>query len=301
MADTNIYYGSGIGVAGNIDIGAIGLSADSRLMVKTRAGLDELKAAKRVYDGMIVYCEADETYHKCRVVWDNKFNIVSCSWTEVVIKSEEELESLITHATTAAMEFKGATATLPKNPAQGDMYKVAGENINITIDDVAAKIGDSIVYNGTQWFLIPSGDDIKNNTTYEFEGKESSSKVSFKVKPSDGTEETIYLDSYSQKEINTRLDDYVTSKSIEKTLGWITNVQSGDTPVEQANKASFADEASYAESAGSANTAGSAGTATRATQDINGNNIVDTYATKSEVAAKQDKLESGVNIKTING
>ena len=89
MADTNIFYGSGIGIAGNIDIGAIGLPADSRVMVKTFAGLNELQAAKRVYDGMIVYCEADQTYHKCRVVWDSAFNIVSCIWTEVVIQSKE--------------------------------------------------------------------------------------------------------------------------------------------------------------------------------------------------------------------
>lgn len=60
------------------------------------------------------------------------------------------------------MEFKGATATLPANPAKGDMYKVAGETIDITIDGVAAKTGDSIVYNGEEWFLIPSGDDIED-------------------------------------------------------------------------------------------------------------------------------------------
>lgn len=95
MAESNIYYGSGIGVAGNIDIGAIGKPADSRVMVKNAAGLTELQSAKRVYDGMIVYCEDTRTYHKCKVDWDSAFNIVSCSWTEVVIASEEEIKKLV--------------------------------------------------------------------------------------------------------------------------------------------------------------------------------------------------------------
>lgn len=375
MADTNIYYGSGIEVAGNIDIGAIGLSADSRLMVKTRAGLDELKAAKRVYDGMIVYCEADQTYHKCRVVWDNKFNIVSCSWTEVVIKSEEELESLITHATTAAMEFKGATATLPENPARGDMYKVAGENINITIDGVAAKIGDSVVYNGTKWFLIPSGDDddtwrpingVNNestltfkdgskldvtvatdgtitygheaitapkdkttegdkptrtyittvetdgfghitgyktateketNTTYEFFGEEESTNVGFIVIDSvTNNPNTVYLDAYSRGEIDknyaktSSLKNYATKDAVKSINAWINNVDTGDIVIPSAQHAEAAETAT---------------SASKATNDSNGNKIVDTYTTKKELVNqldnKQDKLISGQNIKTING
>ena len=93
--NSNIYYGSGISVAGNIDIGAVGKPADSRVMVKSAAGLTELQAAKRVYDGMIVYVEDTHTYHKCRVDWDDAFNITACSWTEVVIKSEEDIKNLI--------------------------------------------------------------------------------------------------------------------------------------------------------------------------------------------------------------
>lgn len=42
------------------------------------------------------------------------------------------------------------------------------------------------------------------------------------------------------------------------------------------------------------------GTATRATADASGNTITTTYATKTAVAAKQDALVSGTNIKTIN-
>lgn len=43
------------------------------------------------------------------------------------------------------------------------------------------------------------------------------------------------------------------------------------------------------------------GTASRATADASGNGISSTYATKTAVAAKQDALVSGTNIKTING
>lgn len=43
------------------------------------------------------------------------------------------------------------------------------------------------------------------------------------------------------------------------------------------------------------------GTATRATADASGNTIATTYATKTEVAGKQDALVSGTNIKTVNG
>ena len=43
------------------------------------------------------------------------------------------------------------------------------------------------------------------------------------------------------------------------------------------------------------------GTASRATADASGNTITTTYATKTAVAAKQDALVSGTNIKTVNG
>lgn len=43
------------------------------------------------------------------------------------------------------------------------------------------------------------------------------------------------------------------------------------------------------------------GTATRASADASGNGISSTYATKTEVAGKQDALVSGTNIKTVNG
>lgn len=43
------------------------------------------------------------------------------------------------------------------------------------------------------------------------------------------------------------------------------------------------------------------GTASRASADASGNGISSTYATKTAVAAKQDALVSGTNIKTVNG
>ena len=73
--------------------------------------------------------------------------------------TENELKDLIAAETTAAMEFKGAASALPENPAKGDMWKVTA---TFKIDDADAKVGDSIVYNGEEWFIIPSGDDIED-------------------------------------------------------------------------------------------------------------------------------------------
>lgn len=175
MAEKNNYYGSGIFVAGNIDIGAIGKPADSRVMVPNLNGLAELVADKRVYDGMIVYCESTKTYHKCSVEWDSSMNIISSSWKQVEIQSLEELKALIAHESTAAMEFKGtlkdgALPTLEEGVNyNGDLYKIATKNITIPAElnaeeevEVVAKPGDSIVCADGKWYLIPSGDDIEN-------------------------------------------------------------------------------------------------------------------------------------------
>ena len=176
MAEKNNYYGSGIFVAGNIDIGAIGKPADSRVMVPNPSGLAELVADKRVYDGMIVYCESTKTYHKCSVEWDSSMNITSSSWKQVEIQSLDELKALIAQESTAAMEFKGTLkdGTLPTLAEginyDGNLYKVATKEITIPAAlnaeggeaDVVAKPGDSIVCEGGKWYLIPSGDDIEN-------------------------------------------------------------------------------------------------------------------------------------------
>ena len=125
---------------------------DARLVVPSLDGLAHLITEKAAYAGMIVYVTAENKHYQVNA---------DGTYREFGITADE-LKTLIASETTAAMEFKGATATLPENPGKGDMYKVAGENINIKIDGVDAKLGDSIVYNGEQWFLIPSGDDIED-------------------------------------------------------------------------------------------------------------------------------------------
>lgn len=88
--------------------------------------------------------------------------------TYTVSLNESAIKGLIASETTAAMEFKGATATLPTGTLnKGDMYKVSGQIIVAAANDAqgtgfTAKVGDSIVYDGSKWYLIPSGDDIED-------------------------------------------------------------------------------------------------------------------------------------------
>ncbi len=128
---------------------------DSRLVIPALDGLQTLIDNKAAYEGMIAYITSEKKHYEVKTI-DGVLSYRQFGLTN------DELNELISNATTAAMEFKGVTATLPENPAKGDMYKVSGETINITIDGVAAKAGDSIVYNGEEWFLIPSGDDIED-------------------------------------------------------------------------------------------------------------------------------------------
>lgn len=88
--------------------------------------------------------------------------------TYTVSVNTDTLKALIGSETTAAMEFKGATATLPANANKGDVYK-ASDNIMVPADSDAegngftTSIGDSIVAEGDgKWYLIPSGDDIED-------------------------------------------------------------------------------------------------------------------------------------------
>ena len=82
--------------------------------------------------------------------------------------NEVTLKALIGSETTAAMEFKGATASLPESAAKGDVYK-ASDIIAVSAENdaegkgFATSGGDSIVAdeNG-KWYLIPSGDDIED-------------------------------------------------------------------------------------------------------------------------------------------
>lgn len=128
---------------------------DSRLVVPSLDGLQNYIDSAAAYEGMIAYVSSEKKHYEVKVI-EGVLSYRPFGLTEA------ELNDLITNATTAAMEFKGATTTLPENPVKGDMYKVAGENIDIEIDGVNAKLGDSIVYDGEKWFLIPSGDDIED-------------------------------------------------------------------------------------------------------------------------------------------
>ena len=88
--------------------------------------------------------------------------------TYTVSLNESAIKDLIASETTAAMEFKGATATLPTGTLnKGDMYKVSGQIVVAAANDAqgtgfTAKVGDSIVYDGSKWYYIPSGDDIED-------------------------------------------------------------------------------------------------------------------------------------------
>lgn len=126
---------------------------DSRQVVPEYDGLQALIDGNAAYEGMIVYDEGTKKTYQAQLV-DGVL-----AFREFGI-NEAELKALIASETTAAMEFKGAATALPENPSKGDFYKVT------TSFDVAegetAKVGDSIVYDGEQWFIIPSGDDIED-------------------------------------------------------------------------------------------------------------------------------------------
>lgn len=125
---------------------------DSRLVVPSLAGLQNYIDNAAAYEGMIVFDKDTKKTYQVQTI-----NGV-LSYREFGI-TENELKDLIAAETTAAMEFKGAASALPVNPAKGDMWKVAAA---FKIDDADVKIGDSIVYNGEEWFIIPSGDDIED-------------------------------------------------------------------------------------------------------------------------------------------
>lgn len=125
---------------------------DSRLVIPTLEGLQNLIDNAAAYEGLIAYISSEKKHYEVKVI-DGVLSYRPFGLTEA------ELNDLITHATTAAMEFKGAAAELPVEPSKGDFYKVTAE---FAVGEETAKFGDSIVYDGTQWFLIPSGDDIED-------------------------------------------------------------------------------------------------------------------------------------------
>ena len=125
---------------------------DSRLVVPSLAGLQNYIDNAAAYEGMIVFDKDTKRTYQVQII-----NGV-LSYREFGI-TENELKDLIAAETTAAMEFKGAASALPVNPAKGDMWKVVAA---FKVNDADVKVGDSIVYNGEEWFIIPSGDDIED-------------------------------------------------------------------------------------------------------------------------------------------
>ena len=120
---------------------------DSRMTVETYAGLAALVNGNAAYEGMRVFVETGAekgNYQYLNGEWKNEL---------------AELKTLIENTATAAMEFKGVATSLPANPSKGDMYKVTA-SFKVGEEDV--KIGDSIVYDGAVWVIIPSGDDIED-------------------------------------------------------------------------------------------------------------------------------------------
>lgn len=189
---------------------------DSRLVVPSLDGLQNYIDSAAAYEGMIVYVSSEKKHYEVKVI-EGVLSYRPFGLTDI------ELNDIITNATTAAMEFKGATATLPENPAKGDMYKVAGENINIKIDDVDAKLGDSIVYNGEQWFLIPSGDDIED-TWRPVDGVNNDATLKFA--DGDKTVAAVAADGtikYNHATVATPAD--ITAEGDEKTRTYITAVE----------------------------------------------------------------------------
>ncbi len=86
--------------------------------------------------------------------------------------------------------------------------------------------------------------------------------------------------------------DFAQRADLEKIIDGTTKVGSAV----RADSAASADNATYAISAANATNAASAQTAVKATQDASGNVLTATYATKTELSAKQDKLPANIVI-----
>ena len=211
---------------------------DSRGVVKTLDGIQTLIDNGAAYAGMVTYVTSEKRLYE---VYDDNGTLKY----KAHAYTEDELKALIGQQTTAAMEFKGATATLPENPAKGDMYKVAGENISITIGGVAAKTGDSIVYDGEQWYLIPSGDDIED-TWRAITGVDNDATLSFvngdKITASVAADGTVKFnhdkltaapaDVATEEDKKTRT--YLTAVEVDE-YGHVTNYKTATENVEDTN------------------------------------------------------------------
>lgn len=135
---------------------------DSRGVVKTLAGIQTLIDNGAAYAGMITYVTSEKRLYE---VYDDNGTLKY----KTHAYNDDELRALIGQVTTAAMEFKGATATLPTGDDlnNGDLYKMSAAIVVSAENDAegvgfTTKIGDSIVYDNGKWYLIPTGDDIED-------------------------------------------------------------------------------------------------------------------------------------------
>ena len=111
MALENTYLGKGIVLAGGFDLQAKA-PLDSRTTVETYAGLAALVDGNAAYEGMRVYVETGDQR--------GNYQYIDGAW----VNETDEIKALIGEVSTSAMEFKGATSTLPESGAKGDMWKV---------------------------------------------------------------------------------------------------------------------------------------------------------------------------------
>ena len=185
---------------------------DSRQVVPTFAGLQALIDGNAAFEGLIVFDEETKKTYQAQIVDD------ALKFREFGI-NEAELKDLIASETTAAMEFKGAATALPENPAKGDMYKVTA-TFKVGEEDV--KVGDSIVYDGEQWFIIPSGDDIED-TWRPITGVDNDSTLTFVA--GDKLEKTVAADgTITYKHVAIDAPEDMTSEDDERTRTYITQL-----------------------------------------------------------------------------
>ena len=189
---------------------------DSRLVVPSLSGLQNYIDNAAAYEGMIVFDQTTKKTYQVQTI-DGVL-----SYREFGI-NEDELKALIAAETTAAMEFKGAATALPENPAKGDMYKVTEP---FKVGEVDVKVGDSIVYDGTEWFIIPSGDDIED-TWRPVTGVDNDASLTF----ADGEKTVAAVAENGTIKINhakTAAPADVTAEGDEKTRTYLTAVITDD-------------------------------------------------------------------------